>query len=139
MVVETDLARQLRGVDRVVTLTSGREINVEEKVRQETYPDFALEYWSSFEDKARGWMVKSQLTDYLAYVFLPTCTSYMLPYQLLRTAWQTHRIEWTKKYFRIEANNTRPDGSKYTTVSRAVPIKVVLAAISESHKFESLK
>ena len=73
MRIEDDIAYQARGVDRRIKLTGtpARVLLIEEKVRDETYTDFALEHWSVFERQVLGWIAKpNQLSDFLIYVFL---------------------------------------------------------------------
>src|SRR5690242_10457916 len=54
---------QRDGVDRILSLTSGRTVAVDEKVRSVDYDDFCLEYWSvkhksdSSKDEP-GWIAK---------------------------------------------------------------------------------
>jgi hypothetical protein len=44
--VNRDGSGQRDGIDRLIALTSGRTIAIDEKVRERDYPDFCLEYWS---------------------------------------------------------------------------------------------
>ena len=120
------------GVDRIITLTSGKTISVEEKVRETDYGDILLEYWSSVDkgnrqNRRKGWIAKDMACDYIAYLVKDTGTCYMLPFHALRLAWKNNRQIWARKYKRVQADN-----GKYITVSVAVPIKVILSAIMES-------
>lgn len=65
--------------------------------------------------------------DFIAYAFVPSATCYLLPYQLLRRAWNEHKREWWSEY-----GQKRADNGSYVTVSVPVPIDVVLAAITDA-------
>lgn len=127
MCVRNDGWAQRGGIDRVVTLNSGKAIYVDEKVRDKAWPDILLEYWSSEEHKRPGWIAQDMASDYIAYAFIPTEECYLLPFHTLRLAWHKNRGEWVAKYRRIEAAN-----QGYTTVSVAVPIAVVLDSLSDA-------
>lgn len=116
---------QRGGIDRLLTLSSGKVISVDEKVRTVDYGDILLEYWSSFESKTRGWIAKDLACDYIAYAIIPSNKCYMLPFQQLRKAWRENGKDWVKRYKRIEADN-----GSYTTVSVAVPIQQLIASIN---------
>ncbi len=49
--VRNDGWAQRGGIDRVITLTSGKTLTIDEKVRREVWPDILLERWS---DEARA-------------------------------------------------------------------------------------
>lgn len=130
--VRSDGWAQRGGIDRVLTLASGKTISVDEKVRSEDWPDFLLEYWSDYEHKLPGWVEKDLACDFIAYAFVPSRRCYLLPFTTLRRAWLLHRTEWTDKaaahvpgYRRVNADNGR-----YHTISVTVPIPDLLDAIS---------
>jgi hypothetical protein len=122
---------QRGGIDRQVFLNDGTVLKIDEKARRQAWPDFLLEYWSDEERKIPGWIAKPLTCDFIAYAFVPTRTCYLLPFQLLRRAWQKHRGCWVKTYGSKRAVNER-----YTTVSVAVPIDVVLASLAEAMVIE---
>jgi hypothetical protein len=123
--VRKDGWAQRGGIDRQVILSDGTVLKIDEKARRTDYPDFCLEYYSDVRRKTPGWLGKPLTCDYIAYAFVPSRTCYLLPYQLLRRAWWNHRSEWVAGYREIRAEN-----NGYTTVSVAVPIPVVLNAIT---------
>ena len=125
--VRADGWAQRGGIDRVLTLDSGRTISVDEKVREKAYPDFCLEYYSDEAGKIRGWVCKDLACDYIAYAFLPTQTCYLLPFLELRRAWRENAKHWIERFPKIKAKN-----SGYVTASVGVPIDVLLDAISQS-------
>jgi hypothetical protein len=68
---------QRDGVDRLIALTNGATIKVDEKVRDKDYQDFCLEYWSvkhktDSRQNAPGWIAKDLRCDYIAYAFVPS-------------------------------------------------------------------
>jgi hypothetical protein len=112
---------QRGGIDRVITLTSGRTINVEEKVREREWPDVLLERWSDGARKRPGWVQKDLAAEYLAYVFLPSKTCLLFPFLDLRRAWREHGRRWIAECQEVRAMNCG-----YETVSVAVPVKELL-------------
>lgn len=119
---------QRGGIDRQLILTDGTVLKVDEKVRYKDYPDFFLEV--SSDDRRRppdGWMEKPLTCDFIAYAFVPSQTCYLLPYQLLKNAWERHKRDWHATY-----GLKRVENSDYTTTGIPVPIPVVLGAIESS-------
>ena len=127
--VRNDGWAQRGGIDRVLTLSSGKTLTVDEKVRYKDYPDILLEYWSDEARKIRGWVAKDMACDFIAYAFVNSGTCYLLPFQTLRAAWRLNHKEWCERYGRCEADNGR-----YTTVSVPVPIKVLMPALNDAMK-----
>jgi hypothetical protein len=129
--VRCDGWAQRGGIDRVITLSSGKTITVDEKVRSKSYPDILLEAWSSYELRRPGWVAKAMACDFIAYAFVPTQTCYLIPALQLRRAWQTNVHEWWKSYKHVLARN-----EGYTTISVVIPIPVLFAAIDEAMKVQ---
>jgi hypothetical protein len=132
--VRTDGWAQRGGIDRVITLKSGKTITVDEKVRAKSYGDIALEQWSDVERKKPGWMQKDLACDFIAYAFVPDEICYLLPFPILRRAWLENGVEWIANakgndggYRFIDAQNP-----SYVTRSIAVPITDLLSAISQA-------
>lgn len=125
--VRNDGWAQRGGIDRVLTLASGKTLHVDEKVRDADWPDILLEYWSDEGRKIRGWVAKDLACDFIAYAFVPSQTCYLLPFQTLRAAWREHCREWVGAYQRVEAQN-----NGYVTVSVAVPTEVLLGALRDA-------
>jgi hypothetical protein len=119
--VDEDGWGQRAGIDRVVTLRSGRTIMIDEKVSRKLYSRFFLEVWSDKARKAPGWITKPVLAEYIAYAFAPSEICYLLPVLTLQRAWRQHADEWTKQYGTCEVQNAR-----WVTVGVNVPIDVVL-------------
>lgn len=119
---------QRGGIDRQLLLADGTVLKVDEKVRSVDYGDFFLEYASDFRKRPYdGWMEKPLTCDFIAYAFIPSQTCYLLPYQLLKNAWDRHKKAWGKEYgYRAAQNNG------YETRGICVPIPVVLGAIESA-------
>lgn len=127
--VRNDGWAQRGGIDRVLTLTSGKTLTVDEKVREQDWPDILLEYWSDRDRKTPGWVAKDLACDFIAYAFVPSQTCYLLPFQTLRQAWRKNCKDWVARHRRVEANN-----GSYVTVSVAVPTEVLLRSLTASMK-----
>lgn len=125
--VRKDGWAQRGGVDRMLTLESGRTISVDEKVREKDWNDIALERWSDEAKQKPGWIQKPLLCDYIAYAFIPSRRCYLFPTLLLQRAWRLSGREWIASYGQIRAYN-----KGYVTISIPVPIPVLLSALSNS-------
>lgn len=125
--VRDDGWAQRGGIDRVLTLKSGKTLNVDEKVRAKDYPDILLERWSDRDRRKPGWMQKDLACDFIAYAFVPSRRCYLLPFQTLRSAWLKNGREWIEKYQHVPAQNRT-----YVTESIAVPIDVLMAALQDA-------
>jgi hypothetical protein len=136
---------QRAGRDRMVILSSGRTIFVDEKVRSKSYPDIAVEVWSTYpkggqepyppvKGATEGWGQKPLDCDYLAYAFEPTQTCHLIPFLGLRAAWSKHHPDWIQQASR-RVNGFRwvpAPNQRYDTVSIAVPIGTLLAHINDA-------
>ncbi len=137
---------QRAGIDKRLHLRNGTSVSVDEKVREQDRPDFALEAfaeWTGSNDgSAAGWMelaAANQLAcDYLAYAYVPSRTCYLLPMRELARAWVANRREWwilagqQRRGFRFaDAKNLGRGGRAYTTRSICVPRDVVFGAITD--------
>lgn len=125
--VRDDGWAQRGGIDRVLTLASGKTITVDEKVREKDWGDILLERWSDKARKVPGWIQKDLACDFIAYAFAPSCTCYLLPFLSLRRAWILNGREWSSKYHAVEARNTN-----YVTESVPVPTAVLLSALTDA-------
>ncbi len=125
---------QRGGIDRVITLKSGKTLNVDEKVRTQDWNDIAIERWSDRGRNVPGWVQKDLACDYIAYAFIPTQRCFLLPFVNLRAAWIKQGRDW------IQAAEQGRDGFQiviaknrnYETESVAVPINVLMSAIQDS-------
>lgn len=136
--VRKDGWAQRGGIDRVITLASGKSVTIDEKVRYESYPDILLEGWSSVEHDKPGWINKDLACDFLAYAFVPDRRCYLFSFPQLRLAWLKRGREWVESAkecrdgFRvIDAKN-----EGYTTRSIAVPIPELLAGLHDAQVVE---
>src|ERR1043165_1536712 len=82
--VRNDGWAQRGGIDRLLMLTDGTVLKVDEKVREKDWPDVLLEIWSDRDRRKEGWALKDLTCDFIAYAFVPSQTCYLFPWQLLR-------------------------------------------------------
>lgn len=123
--VREDGWAQRAGIDRIVTLTTGKVIKIDEKVRRKDYGDILLEHMSSKEHGTPGWVNKPLDADYIAYAIEPTEKCYLLPVHELQRAWRKYEDTWRWDYGDVEALNPG-----YTTVSTPVPSQVLQKALT---------
>jgi len=136
---------QLNGIDRVLTLKSGREVRIDEKTRRPRYSPgehgILLEVVSNNTTPGNdGWMNKSLMIDYLAYGFAGPEVAYLFPWDALRKAWVNNRNNWKEKAWAevdgFKAIPARNPNEGYTTWSVAVPTDTLLAAVSSAQVVE---
>lgn len=127
MTCQGDTVAQRQGIDRVIVLSSGKIIKIDEKKREKEYPDILLEYISVDSKNTPGWIEKDLPIDYIAYAFMTSKTVYILPWDLLRRAWCYFKDIWMDKYQHVEARN-----NGYITHSIAVPIDTLLNSIKRA-------
>lgn len=122
-----DLSFQRMGIDRVLSLSDGGLIYVEEKLRREVYPDILLEYVSDTVHKTPGWIEKDLKCNYLSYAFLPIQKCYLFPWLKLRDTWATFKQLFLRNYRIVEAHNP-----SYSTLSVAIPITILQTLVPRS-------
>ena len=125
--VRNDGWAQRGGIDRVITLESGKTISVDEKVRDKDYGDVLLEHTSDEGRGGAGWIEKDLACDYIAYAIIPTRTCYLFPFLQLRRAWLDHG-----KYWRTQFRSIRAQNPTYVTVSTAVPTEILFGALEHA-------
>lgn len=119
-----DFASQRMGIDRIILLSNGKTLAIDEKKRREVYDDVLLEYVSADTVNTPGWIEKDLAIDYLAYAFMPIQTVYLYPWPQLRRAWLHNKPDWLRTYKTISANN-----GSYRTLSVAVPLNDLRRAV----------
>ena len=119
-----DLSLQKKGIDKLIHLSNGNTLTIDEKKRRRDYGDILLELWSNKERNTPGWLQYSQC-DYIVYAILPAKKVYLLPTLLLQMAWKNNKREWLTAYPKTLANN-----GYYNTENIAIPADVLLHAIS---------
>lgn len=119
-----DTESQRQGIDRVIILSNGKILKIDEKKRKKDYGDILLEYISNDQTGALGWIEKDLSIDYLAYAFMPSEKVYLFPWLMLRRSWLHYKDEWISTYPYISADNLT-----YNTISVAVPIDTLLSAV----------
>ncbi len=130
--VRQDGWAQRGGIDRVITLASGRVYTVDEKVRAHDWPDILLEQWSDEDRRAPGWVQKPLACDFIAYAFAPSRKCYLLPVVPLQRAWRLSGRQWLVEYGQRRAQNVG-----YTSINVPVPIETLLAAMAAAMLLKS--
>jgi hypothetical protein len=131
--VRQDGWAQRGGIDRVITLASGRVYTVDEKVRAHDWPDILLEQWSDEDRRVPGWVQKPLACDFIAYAFAPSRKCYLLPVVPLQRAWRLSGRRWLVEYGQRRAQNVG-----YTSVNVPVPIETLLAAMASAMLLKGL-
>lgn len=118
---------QYLGIDRIIQLTSGKTVYIDEKKRQTEYSDILLEYISNDKTGSAGWMEKELQIDFLAYAFMKSQRVYLFPWLILRRVWKRFGNEWKSKYHLPPARNAH-----YNTLNVAVPTKELLDCVKNA-------
>ncbi|WP_448380910.1 hypothetical protein [Gloeomargarita sp.] len=127
---------QKSGADRLAVVGCGRCYTIDEKLRRSDWDDILLEYASvarrtgdTWEIVKPGWATDStKSVDFIAYALPKRQAVYVLPFLFLRLAVQKNFDKWRKdrRVKLIEAVN-----SSYVSLSLAVPVDMLMKAISE--------
>jgi len=125
--VRDDGWAQRGGIDRMITLSCGRTIPIDEKVRKEDWPDILLERWSDEGRRVPGWIQKPLACEFIAYALIPSRRCFLLPTLSLQAAWRRYGRRWCETYPPIRAQNRG-----YVTLSVAVPPDVLLPAMNDA-------
>lgn len=132
--VRDDGWAQRGGIDRMLVLSSGRTISVDEKVRERDYGDILLEVYSDRDKKVLGWGVKPLACDFIAYAIAPICTCWLLPTLTLQAALKKNGRDWYGRA-RARSNGFRvvdADNGRYVTQSLAIPRDELLSAMTDA-------
>lgn len=122
-----DFESQRMGIDRVILLSNGLTLKIDEKKRRDDRTDILLEYLSNDKTGAPGWIEKDLAIHYLAYAFMPSKQCYLFDWPMLRAAWiHWGETRWKKIYSIPPAHNTG-----YDTYSVAIPISELRNAMSQ--------
>lgn len=121
----TDINLQKLGVDKIITLTNGRRLSLDEKIRKTDYQDILLEKYSNSELKVAGWINDHKITDFISYVIISSRIYYLISYPLLRSTWNRKKDDWEKMFGTKTAQN-----QGYSTVSIPVPFKELFSEIN---------
>jgi hypothetical protein len=125
--VRDDGWAQRGGIDRLITLSCGRIIPVDEKIRKEDWPDILLERWSDEARRIAGWVQKPLACEFIAYALVPSHRCYLLPTLTLQRAWRLYGRAWCEQYKPIRAQN-----NGYVTLSVAIPTDILLSCVSDA-------
>lgn len=125
-------AGQRLGIDRIVALSNGRTATVDEKMRDEHWPDVALEIRHQRNDKSTwdGWMESDLQPDYLAYAYRPSRVCHVFAWGLLRCAWAQHHAAWIDqaKAKRAGFRTFSAVNEGYRTTGICVPTETLIEA-----------
>lgn len=139
-VVKSDEETDRRGIDYIATLRRGGEIFIDGKTREKGSsrywkygePELALEIWSIMPTEGNpgkiGWTLNEKsVVDYILYTFDQSDARdfFLIPFQLLRVAFQRHFSEWKQKYF-----IKRQQSTSWCSQAIFVPASVVLEAVT---------
>ena len=137
---KTDEDTDKKGVDYIARLHGGAEIGIDVKARDKGASKFwnngeeelALEIWSVYPDGRNdgklGWTLSDETNvDMILYTFDDADSKkyYLLPYQLLRMAFQKNGREWVKRY-----GYKKQESEQWTSEAVFVPAREVLRAIT---------
>ena len=125
--VRNDGWAQRAGIDRVLTLRSGKTQTVDEKVREKDWPDVLLERWSNKDKRTPGWIQQELACDFIAYAYVPSRTCLLFPFPTLRRAWLKHGRAWVETHQIVHAQN-----NGYVTESVAVPRAELFDALRDA-------
>jgi len=133
---------QKLGIDRIIYLTNGSILRIDEKKRRESWNDILIEYGNLYKKDNSflndGWINKDLLIDYLAYAFLPLKRVYLLDWLILKKVWQTNKMIWYNKATNKESGFVlvSAENENYTTWSIAVPIETLLKELNNSRTIQ---
>lgn len=119
----TDIELQKKGIDKILHLSNGKQLLVDEKKRRKDYGDILLEEYTDFDKKKVGWLGRHKHTDYIVYAVFPSKV-YLLPFVLLQRAWLHNYHTWLDEYGRKFAQN-----KYYRTSNIPIPKDTLLLAI----------
>jgi hypothetical protein len=149
--VEKVMGRKLQrqGIDTILTLSNGKQIYMDEKIRENDYGDILLEEFSVWRNYPLihgerigekqlatgwrgaglkpGWVSGNKKTDYIVYVVKPSRRVFFLPFLLLQRAWKSHYTDWLEQYKRIAVKN-----NGYVTTNIPIPTDILYRALFES-------
>lgn len=144
---KTDKETDKKGVDYIATLSDGAEIGIDVKARGKGYSkywkngheDLMLEIWSVCPDENNkgkvGWTLsKKTNVDFILFTFDETDSNkyYLLPYQLLRMAFQTNGRKWIEKYGRKQSTSTTKKSNRvWHSQAVFVPAEEVIKAMAQ--------
>lgn len=137
--IAEDGPEQRLGIDRKITLASGKVVTVDEKVREKDWPDILLERWSDYDQRTPGWIQKPLYCDYIAYAFVPSRRCYLFPFLPLRRAWREHGHDWIDECERLDKfvyARSRCGTRSWVTQCVPVLIPVLFRAINEAQVVE---
>jgi len=103
-----DKARQTKGIDKILHLTDGTQLNIDEKIEsiKETN-NIVFEDKTNIATDTSGWLKEGQLTDYEVFYQVNMKKVYVIPFNLMLKQLEESREAWLNLgYERIITNKT---------------------------------
>lgn len=118
-----DARTQRLGLDRVVLISGGGVVRIDEKTRSRDYGDILIEYVSNDRTGAPGWIEQDLQVDYLAYGVPGAGIAFLIAWMAIRRAWIANRDQWlaAARSGRLGFRTVMARNEGYTTISVAVP------------------
>lgn len=134
----TDRDLQRFGVDLTLFLPNGEMLFLQVKTREKDYcrnlpsqkKDVLIEYFSSIEGRKLGWIDGYSPVDFLVIVYRDTGRLEIFPWKPLQAAWRRYHPDWLRKYPSRTTRSRGYRGELFTSLSLAVPVGVIRAAIA---------
>lgn len=146
---KTEQGEDRAGVDYVITMRNGAEVNVDGKTRTpgcsrfwKDGPELALEKWSVMPggkyntpvgQSKTGWTLsESSSADLILFTFdiADSERVYLMPFQLLRVAFRENIEEWFERY-KVDIQSSSHRGLRWQSQAVFVPARVVMKAVAE--------
>ena len=103
-------------------MRDGHKVKVEEKERKKDYGDLLLEDFSNYERRTIGWTRDDRkITDYLAYIIVPSRFAYIFYYPALRRIFIDNLDLWRERYPYKFGKTFKGDVLLFTTANIVVP------------------
>lgn len=125
------------GVDWLATLSSGRVVGVDVKIREKDYlrfghDDVALETWSVLDSRVGWTRDQSKACDWVLWVWKDTGRFFLVPFLPLCSVFVQQWEEWRENY-RTATQRTpeTPKFKSYQSECVFVPRTVIVDAISD--------
>lgn len=130
--IVTDKALQRAGIDHRVHLSGGAVLLIDVKCRctaKRWHEDVLVEAWSDAQRRIPGWARKPLRCHYLAYAWPQYEVGFLIPFHLLRLAYERNKHQWGAAGFYDRVN---ADNGTYTTKSFAVPVERLTGDVADA-------
>ena len=124
---------QQLGIDRSVVMTDSRIYRIEEKVDYHANRNIFIEYWSDWEKRVPGWIVKPLYCDYVVYVIPAMGEAYFFNTLVLQDIWKDIGNQWIGQYHEKRIRN-HSGSREWTTIGTPVPVNDVYKQYKLRHR-----